>query len=66
MLREDDRAQVLKIVKQTTTTNHNIVGGKCIRNDRGDLATSDLRKHLAWKGITRDCYMKNFSGTRRT
>ena len=32
-----------------TTTNQDIVGDKCVRNDRGDLATSDLGKHLAWK-----------------
>ena len=50
MLRtEVDKAQVLKIVKQSTAINQDIVGGKYIRNDRSDLATNDHGKHLAWK-----------------
>ena len=53
--REDDRPQSFKIAEQMTT-NQDIVGDKCIRNDRGYLGTSDHRKHLAWKrSITRDC-----------
>ena len=46
---EDDRAQVFKIAKQMTTINQDIVGDKCIRNDRGDLATCDYGKHLTWQ-----------------
>ena len=44
--REDDRAQVFKISKQVTTTNQEMVGDRRVRNDRGDLATSDHEKHL--------------------
>ena len=50
--RENDRAQVFKIAKQITTTNRDIAGDKCVKNDgrgRGDLATSDHGKHLSWK-----------------
>lgn len=47
--REDERAQVFKIVKQMTTINGNILGDKCVGNDRVDLATTDHGKHLAWK-----------------
>ena len=32
-----------------TTTNQDIVGDKCVRNNRTDLATIDHEKHLAWK-----------------
>ena len=55
--RENDRAQVFKIAKQITTTNRDIAGDKCVKNDGreggegggGDLATSDPGKHLSWK-----------------
>ena len=51
--RENDRAQVFKIAKQITTTNRDIAGDKCVKNDGrgggGDLATSDHGKHLSWK-----------------
>lgn len=47
--REDDRAEVFKIAKQMISTNRDVVGDKCVRNDRGDLATSDQDKLLAWK-----------------
>ena len=32
--RENDRAQIFKRAKQMTTTNRDIVGDKCVRNDR--------------------------------
>ena len=47
--REDDRAEVFKIAKQMTASNRDVVGDKCVGNDRGNLATSDQEKHLAWK-----------------
>ena len=47
--REDDRAQVFKIAEQMTAINQDIVGDKCVRNDRGDVPTSDYGKLLAWK-----------------
>ena len=31
--RENDRAQVFKIAKQITTTNRDIAGDKCVKND---------------------------------
>ncbi len=31
--REDDRAEVFKIAKQMTTSNRDVVGDKCVRND---------------------------------
>ena len=59
--REDDKAQVFKIVKQMTITNHNTVGDKCEINDRGDMGNT-------WLGesITRDCLMRKLSRTKRT
>ena len=48
--REDDRAQVFKISKQVTTRNQEIVRDRRVRNDRGDLATSDHEKHLETLG----------------
>ena len=50
------------------TTNQDIVGDRCVRNDRGDLATSDQEKHLEMlgKSITRDSSdSRDLSGTRR-
>ena len=31
------------------TTNQDVVGEKCIRNDHGDLAFDDCAKEKAWK-----------------
>ena len=39
--------EVFKIAKQTKTTHQDTAGDKCIRNNRGDLATSAHGKHLA-------------------
>ena len=64
--REDDRAQLSKIAKQMTATNTDIVCEKCIRNDKGDLAASDMGKTWLGKSIARVCYMRNLSGKRRT
>ena len=40
----DDRAGVLNIATGTTATNRNVVGDKCVENDRGVVATSDQEK----------------------
>ena len=64
--REDEIAQLSKIAKQMTATNRDIVCDKCIRNDRGDLAASDMGKTWLGKSIARVCYMRNLSGKRRT
>ena len=37
----NDRAEVLKIAKQMTATNWDVVGDKCVKNNRGLFATSD-------------------------
>ena len=44
--REDDRAEVFKVTKQVAATNRDVVGDKCMKNERGILATSDQEKHL--------------------
>ena len=46
--RGDDRAGVFNIAKEATATNRNVVGDKCVENDRGVVATSDQEKYLAW------------------
>ena len=46
--REDDRAEVFKVTKQVAATNRDVVGDKCMKNERGILATSDQEKHLTW------------------
>ena len=37
----NDRAEVLKIAKQMTATNWDVVGYKRVKNNRGLFATSD-------------------------
>ena len=32
-----------------TAINRDVIGDKCIKNNREVLATSDQEKHLAWK-----------------
>ena len=39
---EDDKAEVLKIVKQITATNRDVTEDKCGKNDREVSATSNL------------------------
>ena len=46
--RGEDRAGVFNIATGTTATNRNVVGDKCVENDRGVVATSDQEKYLAW------------------
>ena len=41
---------MVKIAKQMTTKNQVIIAGdKFVRNDRGDFASTDFRKHSSWK-----------------
>ena len=41
---------MVKIAKQMTTKNQvTIAGDKFVRNDRGDFASTDFRKHSSWK-----------------
>ena len=47
--REDQRNEVFKIAKQMKKTNQDVVGEKCIRNDEGNLASTEEEKKLAWK-----------------
>lgn len=42
--RGDDRAGIFNIAKEATATNRNVVGDKCVENDRGVVATSDQEK----------------------
>ena len=46
--REDQRNEVFKIAKQMKKTNQDVVGEKCIRNDEGNLASTEEEKKLAW------------------
>ena len=45
--RENDKAEICKIAKQITATSRDVAGDKCVKNNRGVLATSDQEKHLA-------------------
>ena len=47
--REDQREEVFKIAKQMAAANKDVVGDKCVRNDKGFLATSEKDKHQAWQ-----------------
>ena len=47
--REDQRNEVFKIANQMKKTNQDAVGEKCIRNDEGNLASTEEEKKLAWK-----------------
>ena len=47
--RDDSRKEVFKIVKQMEAKNCDVVGDKCVKNDKGELALTDAEKHLAWK-----------------
>ena len=41
---------MFKIAKQMTTKKQvTIAGDKCVRNDRGDFASTDFGKHSSWK-----------------
>ena len=47
--REDDRVEVFKIAKQMMKTNQDVIGEKCVRNDRNELAITDKEKLIAWR-----------------
>ena len=47
--REDSRKDVFKITKQMKAENCDVVGDKCIKNDKGKLVLTDAEKHLVWK-----------------
>ena len=47
--RDDEKLAIFKVAKQMTKKNKDIVGEKCIRNDDGSLALSDVSKRQAWK-----------------
>lgn len=42
-------ADIFKIAKQMRKDNQDVLGDKCVRNDTGNLATSDVAKCVAWK-----------------
>ena len=41
--------------------NCDVVGDKCVKNDKGELALTDAEKHLAWK----DSLMESFYGIKK-
>ena len=45
--RDDSRKEVVKIAKQMKAKNRDVVSGKCIENDKGELTLTDAEKHLA-------------------
>ena len=47
--KENSRKEVFKIAKQMKAANCDLVGDKCIKNDKGELVFTDAEKHLAWK-----------------
>ena len=47
--KEDSRKEVFKIAKQMKVEHFDVVGNKCIKNDKGKLALTDAKKYLAWK-----------------
>ncbi len=47
--REDQRREVFRNAKQCVSTNQDVVGEKCVRNDSGALALKDARKKDAWE-----------------
>ena len=49
MWRDDQKCDVFEIAKRMVTTNQEINGKQCIRNDDGTLAVSDEGKKIAWK-----------------
>ena len=38
------------IVNQMKAENCSVVGGKCVKNDKGELAFTNGKKHLTSKG----------------
>ena len=44
MRRDDQKNKVFKMAKKMIKTNQDIMGEKCIRNDDGELATSEIQK----------------------
>ena len=57
--RENDRAQVFKIAKQITTTNRDIAGDKCVKDDGrgggGGYVLVIRGSTCLGKRIARDC-----------
>ena len=49
--KEDSRKGVFKIAKQMKAENCDcdVVGDKCIKNNKGEVALTDAEKYLAWK-----------------
>ena len=47
--REEQRQEVFRIARQCVSENQDVVGESCVRNDRGDLATTDDDKTEAWQ-----------------
>ena len=54
--RDDSRKEVFKIAKQMKAEDCDVIGDKCVKNERGELA---LRK--TWRGeiIMKDSLMKS-------
>ena len=40
---------IYRFVRQMRKSNQDVVGEKCVKNDSGELSTSDDDKKLAWK-----------------
>ena len=47
--KEDSRKEKFEIAKQIKVENCDVVGDSRIKNDKGELAFTDAKKHLAWK-----------------
>ena len=68
---KEDRNQLFKIARQMVKTNADVVGDKCVTNDDGELACTDLEKLSAWKQHHEKLLNKEFPwertpGTQRT
>ena len=40
---------IFKLAKHMRKDNQDVLGDKCVRDDTGNLATSDVAKCIAWK-----------------
>ena len=44
--RDDSRKEAFKIARQMKAENSEVVGDKCVKNDKGELTLTDSEKHL--------------------
>ena len=47
--RSDSRKKIFKFAKQMKAENCEVVGDKCVKDDKRELVLTDAEKHLAWK-----------------